>query len=316
MLVEDVRWPELEGLHSQDNIGDEDKTEVVLTGVVRGKGLKADRLVQLADWGVYQIEKITAAPVDRTKATRKRDDAMKTEEEEEEGWVLDQPTENQENLAELAPVELRMADTDEASAPPTEQNRRGVLLDDHYYFSDEETHIAPTPKRLPKGTSSYQAAWILDDVSGSESDVEDVDEDGDLQMDANEESQHHSEGFEPLYLPLKADTAPSEAAQSEMFLDRAPEEEIEHITAFRARRKDETKEDLEFPDEIELHPNVLARECLAKYRGLKSLRTSLWDTNEDSAREPEDLYRLLQVANYKGARNRALRGSDDGAPVS
>jgi pre-rRNA-processing protein TSR1 len=55
MLVDEVQWPENDG-------------NIVLTGVVRGKGLKADRLVQVGDWGDFQIEKITAAPL----ATKKR----------------------------------------------------------------------------------------------------------------------------------------------------------------------------------------------------------------------------------------------------
>ncbi|KXX80690.1 Ribosome biogenesis protein tsr1 [Madurella mycetomatis] len=55
MLVEDVKFASGSDL-------------TTLTGVVRGKGLKADRLVQVGDWGTFQIEKITAAPL----ATRKK----------------------------------------------------------------------------------------------------------------------------------------------------------------------------------------------------------------------------------------------------
>ncbi len=60
MLVEDVKF----------GSGDGDAT--VLTGVVRGKSLKADRLVHVGDWGTFQIEKITAAPLRK----RKTDDTM------------------------------------------------------------------------------------------------------------------------------------------------------------------------------------------------------------------------------------------------
>ena len=52
---------------------------------------------------------------------------------------------------------------------------------------------------------------------------------------------------------------------------------------------------------------MLARERLAKYRGLKSLRTSHWETDEDRPYEPECWRRLLEISDYKGAKARMLR---------
>ncbi|KAK3082443.1 ribosome biogenesis protein tsr1, partial [Teratosphaeriaceae sp. CCFEE 6253] len=66
--------------------------------------------------------------------------------------------------------------------------------------------------------------------------------------------------------------APTEYPQSE-FPDAAPEDEAEQIAAYWKQRREEAEEDKEFPDEIELHPGISARERLARYRGLKSLRT-------------------------------------------
>ncbi|KAG4217589.1 hypothetical protein PC116_g33931, partial [Phytophthora cactorum] len=156
MLVDDIRWPSTEN------------ESTVLTGFVRGKGLKANRLVHVGDWGTFQIEKITAAPL----LTKKRkDDGMAVEETEEEK-VLETPDEDQEDLAELAPEEAMMDDADmEEIKEPT--SKKGVLLDDHHYFSEEEPEAYTKPKKLPKGTSSYQAAWYLDDVSDSESELDD-----------------------------------------------------------------------------------------------------------------------------------------------
>src|ERR1700712_2030793 len=57
MVVENVRWPSgKQAMGDEGNVG-----EVILTGVVRGKGLKVDRLVQVGDWGDFQVDKITAA---------------------------------------------------------------------------------------------------------------------------------------------------------------------------------------------------------------------------------------------------------------
>jgi pre-rRNA-processing protein TSR1 len=291
MLVDEVAWP----VNDQGN--------VVLTGVVRGKGLKADRLVQVGDWGDFQIEKITAAPL---VSKKRRTDDMAVDESGEEK-VLDLPTAEQDDLAELAPEEVMMVDDIDADAAmsmaPTE--KRGVLLDHHHYFSDDETHLPAVPKRLPKGTSAYQAAWFLgDNFSDSGSDFEDVDEQGDISMDAPALPQDGVEGFAPRE-PTEA--APSEYPQSEMFLDPTPDDEAEQLAAFRGRKNDEAEEDREFPDEIELHPNVLARERLARYRGLKSLRSSHWEEAEDRSHEPEDWRRLLQVPDYKSARSQVTR---------
>lgn len=291
MLVDEVQWPENE----QGN--------VVLTGVVRGKGLKADRLVQVGDWGDFQIEKITAAPLNSKK---RKSEEMAVDESNEEK-ILEFPTAEQDDLAELAPEEIMMDDNLDGAMSVATTDKRGVLLDDHHYFSDDQTHMPAIPKRLPKGTSAYQAAWFLgDNFSDSGSDLEDFDEQGDVSMDAAALPQDGIEGFAPRE-PTEA--APTEYPQSEMFLDPKPDDEAEaeQLAAFRARKGDEAEEDREFPDEIELHPQVLARERLARYRGLKSLRTSHWEEAEDRAHEPEEWRRLLQVPDYKSARSQATR---------
>lgn len=71
MVIETITWPDT-GVDVVD--------DVVLTGVVRGKGLKADRLVHLPGWGDFQVDSITAAPLPTGKA--KRDDSMNIDDTE------------------------------------------------------------------------------------------------------------------------------------------------------------------------------------------------------------------------------------------
>lgn len=292
MLTEDVRW---------------DEGNAIVTGVVRGRGLKADRLVQVGDWGDFQIEKITAAPL-HLKRKGQKPDTMAVD-VPQPGDTIEQPTEDQDDLAELAPEEMTMEDVPAASVAPSE--RKAVLLDDHHYFEDDESNQAPAAKRLPRGTSKYQAAWYLDDISDSGSDLEDMEEDDTGDMDLNGSTQDGpAEGrFDEMMAEPTEAGALSEYPQSEAFDDPAPDEETEQLEAYRKRRRDEAQADLEFPDEIELHPNVLARERLARYRGLKSLRTSTWDTEEDVPWQPEDWSRLLEIADFKSAKNRVLKES-------
>jgi pre-rRNA-processing protein TSR1 len=298
MFIEDITWPSSKSAVTEDGTG-----EVVLTGVVRGQGLKADRLVQAGDWGDFQIEKITAAPLDARKKGKEDDMAVDTEGEQ----VLERPSTDQDDLAELAPEETIMDDVTNYAASVAPSERKGVLLDDHHYFSDEEdeVHISKA-KRLPKGTSKYQSAWYIDDVSDSGSDLEDF-EDG---FDDDMKSEYHpADGVGGMDIDGRAATegGPSEYPQSEMFLDPSPEDEAAEIEAYRKSRKNEAEEDLEFPDEIELHPNVNAQERLIRYRGLKSLKTSVWETEEDRPYEPEDWPRLLEIQDYKRAATRMIR---------
>jgi pre-rRNA-processing protein TSR1 len=295
MLIENVKWPEVDDSTVVD--------DVVVTGIVRGRGLKADRIVHIPGWGDFQVGSITAAALPNAKG--KKEDAMNID-DSEAPKVLDQPTDDCDDMATVAPEEINM-DDDVALVPETE--KKGVLLDDHHYFSDDESHIPSRPKRLPKGTSEYQAAWFLGDDSDSGSDMEDVDEqdvDGDVDMDTEGRPE---DGVFPDRGDAMTEAGPSEYPQSEMFLDPSPEDEAEaqQLEEYRASRRNEEKEDLEFPDEIELHPNALARERLAKYRGLKSLKTSAWETSEDRPYEPEDWRRLLQFADYKASKNRYIR---------
>ncbi|KAF2463481.1 DUF663-domain-containing protein [Lindgomyces ingoldianus] len=299
MFIEDIAWPGGKSAVTSEGTG-----EVVLTGVVRGQGLKADRLVQVGDWGDFQVGKITAAPLESRR--RAKGDAMMVD--AEQNVVLDTPTEQQDDLAELAPEETIMDNVTNYAASVAPSERRGVLLDDHHYFSDEETMVNPSrPKRLPKGTSKYQSAWFIDDVSDSGSDLEDFEEEFPQHM--RNETFDPADGLEGLDLNGRAPTeaGPSEYPQSEMFLDPSPDQEVEEIAAYRKTRKTEADEDLEFPDEIELHPNVAARERLIRYRGLKSLKTSIWETDEDKPYEPEDWARLLEISDYKKTATRIVR---------
>ncbi|KAF4552051.1 putative ribosome biogenesis protein tsr1 [Elsinoe fawcettii] len=289
MFVESVQWPEA------------DPQSISITGVVRGRGLKADRLVEVGDWGTFQVDKITAAPLPSSKKATSV--AMDTE---VSASTLDQPSEDADDPADLAPEEAVMDDVTDMAASVARSERKGVLLDDHHYFEEDEDDQPKLPKRIPRGTSKYQAAWYLGDVSDSGSDLEDMeDDDGDISMNGEPRPADGLEGRDQV-MAEPTEGAPSEYPQSEMFLDPSPEDEAEQLAAYRENRKRDAEDDLEFPDEIELQPNVLARERFSRYRGLKSFRTSVWDTEEDKAYEPEEWTRLLDVANYKAAKNRFL----------
>ena len=270
--------------------------QIILTGTIRGQGLKANRLLQVADWGAFRIDKIVSAPLPTNRKRKAEEMAV------DEVQILQESNEERDELADLAPDEIMM-DDDLASQAPTD--RKGVLLDDHHYFEDDVSHLPEPSKRVPKGTSNYQAAWFLGDEGDSGSDWEDMAPSIKMDLDAPAQPQDGVEGLNKDVDPT--DAALSEYPQSEHFLDPSPNDEAEQIQAYRLSRKSEAADDLEFPDEIELHPNVLARERLAKYRGLKSLRTSHWNTEEDKAYQPEEWPRLLRIPDFRAAKGSAVR---------
>ncbi|OQO08280.1 hypothetical protein B0A48_06150 [Cryoendolithus antarcticus] len=295
LIPEQVRW---------------DNESCVVTGVVRGKRLKADRLVQVGDWGDFQIDTIVASP-QAVKKRHTKPNEMTVD--GEDNALLEIPTEGQDDLDELAPEEALF---DESMTMPTASmaasDRKHVLLDDHRYFDEDDPRDdIPVPKRLPRGTSKYQAAWYMGDVSDSGSDLEDVEDDDDAEMDIGElPAAGPAEGnFDAAQRDPTEAGAPSEYPQSEMFLDPAPEEEAEQLAAYRKQRREDAEDDREFPDEIELLPNVNAKERLARYRGLKSMRTSQWEIEEDRPYEPEEWSRLLEIADYKAAKARIMKES-------
>ncbi|KAI1613315.1 pyruvate dehydrogenase E1 component subunit beta [Exophiala viscosa] len=300
---DDRSWMLIENLNWSGAADGADTTTVTVSGIVRGKGMNPDRLVHVPGWGDFQIRVIRELPKGQKRIAEEMDADVQVKE-----W---RPTENQDDLAELAPEQAEMHDI--ASTAATTEHK-GVLLDDYHYFSDDNSHIPATPKKLPKGTSDYQAAWYLDDVSDSDSDMLDEDNDGDVAMDA--ESLGPEDGVVANGVEAMTEGGPSEYPESEMHVDADDEEEARQLAEYRANKKQEAEDDLEFPDEIELHPEMSARERLIKYRGLKSLRTSEWNHAEDAPYEPFEYKRLLQVADYKKSYSAALKESLGGGVIA
>ena len=153
-----------------------------------------------------------------------------------------------------------------------------------------------TPRRLkkvPKGTSTYQAAWIIDEEDdGEEYDTEEEEDEG---MNGVEESVR---GEESDFVDTNIDDTASVSVRP--FADLTPEAEAEQLAVYLAERGREralaSKDDLDFPDEIDTPLHMPARERFARYRGLKSFRTSPWDPYEEL---PLDYSRCFMFEDFK-----------------
>ncbi|ORZ29688.1 hypothetical protein BCR44DRAFT_1448203 [Catenaria anguillulae PL171] len=138
--------------------GDEQEhMDLAITGFVRGNRLSANRLVHIPGVGDFQVAHVVSASVHT-----KSDNDMDTS-----SAVLDAPDENADDLvAENEPDDMMNEQT-----WPTEAE-----------LALANAQVQKKTKRVPKGTSSYQAAWIVD--SDPESGDDEVAEEDLAQVEA------------------------------------------------------------------------------------------------------------------------------------
>jgi pre-rRNA-processing protein TSR1 len=158
-------------------------------------------------------------------------------------------------------------------------------------------------RRVPVGTSEYQAAWIVDeDGEGFEDEDDEEEEDRDIEGDIELEKspdQLEEEDDEDEMEDLKVDNQAG-SSKDVHFMDLSDEAEQADLARYRADRQRErdraAKEDEEFPDEIDTPLDIAARERFARYRGMKSLRTSEWDPYENL---PIDYSKIFAFQGWK-----------------
>lgn len=74
-------------------------------------------------------------------------------------------------------------------------------------------------------------------------------------------------------------------------------------------RQKENQDNMEFPDEIDTPPHIPASVRFARYRGLKSFRTSPWDPYENL---PADYGRIFQFQNFRRSKKRVMDSLETG----
>ncbi|KAJ7162048.1 ribosome biogenesis protein tsr1 [Mycena filopes] len=275
----DVRWREGRAWVLGESVEWEDGV-LKVTGVVRGAPLSANRLVHLPNYGDFQVSKIMSAPL------------AKPGKMEVEPAVLCEAGDYADSLVSSNDPD----DMANEQTWPTEEEMQGA----------DAGAKGTTPKvvrRIPKGMSEYQAAWIVDEdeddgegegKDGSEGEGED-EEMGDAVEEEEEEMQDMPEED-----PMETDSRRSVA-----FQDLDNEEEAKQLESWRNRAREE-EDDLSFPDEIDTPKDVPAQTRFQRFRGMRSFRTSPWDAYENL---PRDYARIFQFEDFKrterGVRRRA-----------
>ncbi|KAF8972993.1 ribosome biogenesis protein tsr1 [Flammula alnicola] len=284
----DVRWKEGRSSILGESV-EWDAGTLKVTGIVRGSALSVNRLVHLPNFGDYQVSKIFSAPLPRLSKVAH----VASMEVEPALLVEPDPSSADSLVSSNDPDDLANEQT-----WPSEEEMNGATDDVQAEIPDALEGTTPkSVRRIPKGMSEYQAAWILDEDDDEGEDGEESKESADeVEMEDMQEVEEMQD------MPMD-DTATEVGGVR--FEDLDIEEEEEQLEKWRNRQREE-EDDLSFPDEVDTPKDIPASTRFQRFRGMRSFRTSPWDPYENL---PRDYARIFQFEDFKrterGVRRRA-----------
>lgn len=242
----------------------EDEGELQVTGFLRGTPLDVNGLVHVCGLGDFQMSQILAP---------------------QDPYKLDK-TRNQEMLPEVRIVAkadpLRQTSLQTENIPDAMDAEQTWPTEEEIAEAQKETKKMKLIKRVPKGFSDYQAAWIPD-VETVEADDDQMDDD-----DSESSSDNDDEDDEDEFMSCenksfdgefeKADSDTEEYADTASVSDAAINDEKYDLQMdFHEERETlkkikEARVDQLWPDEIDTPLDVPARTRFQKFRGLESFR--------------------------------------------
>ncbi|KAK1260680.1 hypothetical protein QJS04_geneDACA019044 [Acorus gramineus] len=279
--------------------GEPGKCSLLMSGYVRAHNFSVNQLVHVSGAGDFQLCKIDILKDPFLISERKDKNAMDADDVQDLQIIqslLPDPSKQELLIMENVPDPLsgeQTWPTEEEMADADSINKRKMLK----------------KKTVPRGTSDYQAAWIVEDSDGDHSGTDEDEPDG-MVLDDEEDDQdrgHSDIDDDQVSISFSTkeydeETEPGAAMTDDEHLTK------EQIEAEIQKIKDAHAEDEEFPDEVDTPVDVPARKRFARYRGLKSFRTSTWDPKESL---PPEYARIFAFDNFMRTQKHVLSKLSD-----
>ncbi|XP_077168693.1 pre-rRNA-processing protein TSR1 homolog [Paroedura picta] len=289
-----------------------------VSGYVRGRSLNVNSLVHIVGHGDFQMSQVDATPEPFGQNLRPAKGQARRGQR-----VQDNPFGEMAKMEEDVQVLMRADPSKQESLQseivpdPMDGEQTWPTAEELIEAAESLKQTKKISKRVPKGTSAYQATWIVDESEGeSGSDDEEHDEADGMEEEtfAEEAISQDGSGSEEEEEEGEEETGTEDEECESMVLPEEVEKMEEEEAALEKYQRERQEE--MFPDEVDTPQDVAARIRFQKYRGLKSFRTSPWDPDENL---PQDYARIFQFQDFFQTRKHVFRQlkqeEEDGAAV-
>ncbi|XP_024020075.1 pre-rRNA-processing protein TSR1 homolog [Morus notabilis] len=273
--------------------GNSGKCTLLLTGYLRGRSLSVNQLVHVSGAGDYQLSKIEILKDPFPLNARKKQDFMDSDDMSDLEVVrclVPDPLKQEPLLVENVPDPLAGEQTWPTEAEIAEADRN---------------QKQKRSRTLPRGTSEYQAAWIVDDTDEDDLDSDDeadgmILDEREVDFPSHQDNNNFDLSDDRASLNLRDSDEETDVDTVMLGGEELTREQLEDEIK---KLKNEHADDEEFPDEVDTPLDVPARKRFSKYRGLKSFRTSSWDPKESL---PPEYARIFAFDNFARTQKHVL----------
>ncbi|XP_061448400.1 pre-rRNA-processing protein TSR1 homolog [Rhineura floridana] len=271
-----------------------------VTGYVRGQNLNVNSLVHIVGHGDFQMSQVDASP--ELFALNLRAANRPSKSMEDQGDLISRGEQMEEDVKVLSKADASKQESLQLEAVPDPMDGEQTWPTEEELKEAEESlkQSKKVAKRVPKGTSAYQAAWILDGSNEWEDGSEEEDEEDNFMDEAiSQDGSSSSEQEEEEEVATEVDEGEAMTLLETLQDDDKMEDGEAVLEKYRQERQEEM-----FPDEVDTPRDVPAWIRFQKYRGLKSFRTSPWDPKENL---PSDYARIFQFRDFSRTRKHVFR---------